>query len=280
MIWWLEGLGLMRRNLSRSLLLIMCWTLALLVAGLLGWAMENSLQLREALMGRVPAEVYVKPGDGAAAARVLDEVSRCRTLRLAGLLGTEAAAAEFRQGFGVDVVELLGENPFPVTVLLKVKASASPREVDGDMARLRRVPGVEGVHLDRALLGSLGTRLRQAGRAGLGVGLLLALLTVALLAAAVRSLARAWEGEARLLTLQGARTIHVVLPPAVALLLPALLSLGLAHAGHVALDSLLRGAGLPQASMLPVMFGGGLLPLLLALVLLKTRMKNMAQPLA
>lgn len=269
MIWFLEGLGLMRRNLSRGALLALCWTLALLVAGLLGWALENSLRLREALVERVPAEVYLAPEDGAAASRVLDELSRCRSLRLAGLLGREEAAAEFQQGFGVDVVELLGENPFPLTVLLKVRADADPLLLERELARLRQLPGVDGVHVDRALLGNLGLRLRQAGRAGMGLGLLLALLTVALLAAAVRSIARSWQAEARLLALQGARPLQVLLPPAVALLLPALVSALLAVWGGHVLDSLAVRMELPGFHLAPVLLTGGLLPLLFAFLLLR-----------
>jgi len=276
MIWLLEGLGLLRRSLSRTVLLVLCWTLALLVGGVLGWALEHSLQLREALVGRVPAEIYLKADDARAPARVMEELSRCQTLRLAGMLGREAAAREFQQGFGVDVVELLGENPFPPTVLLKVKADAAPDQLERELIRLRKVPGVEGVHVDRALLGSLGDQLRRMGRLAVGVGLLLALLTLGLLAAAVRSLTRSWHDVARLLALQGARPRHLALPPAVALLLPALLSLALAQGGQLALREAATRLDLPSIQLAPLLVGGGALPLVMALFLVWHRVKQFA----
>ena len=222
MIWLLEGLRLLARSRSRSLLLMLCWTLALALAVAAGWGWSNSPQLRQALTRRVPAECYLASVDAPVLARVHSALQAGSTLEWAGLLDAGQAAGEFRDGFGVDVVELLGENPFPPTVLLRVRAGADTAELDRDLGTLRQVEGVTGTYVDRRLLGDLGRQLRRLGRLILAAGALLSALTLALLAAAVRGLLRVWQAEASMLVLHGARPWQVALPPAVALTIPAL----------------------------------------------------------
>jgi len=197
-----------------------------------------------------------------------------RSLEFAGLLQPAAAAEEFRQGFDLDVVELLGENPFPPTVLLRVKPDVSLARLDAELATLAAVPGVTGVHVECELLGEVGGALRRAARVALAITSLLGLLTLALLVAAIRSLRRAWGGEAALLDLQGARPGQLALPVLLALLLPALAAAALAQAGLLGLDWLARDLGLGDLRPAPVwpLWVGGALPLLAAwLILLRRR---------
>lgn len=228
MIWWREALGLLARSRSRALLLALCWMLALVLAGALGWLWRNSSAVRESWTRRVPAECYLVSGDPALQRQVRDLLERSASLRWEGLVPAEQAAAEFREGFGLDVPALLGENPFPPTVRLQVRPGATLEEVDRDVARLAALPGVEGVHVERELLGQVGDTLRRAGRVALAVLILLAGLTLLLLVSALRSLQRSWAGEAALLAVQGARPWQLALPVWLALAAPAAVAWGLA----------------------------------------------------
>lgn len=229
MIWWWEALGLLGRSRSRALLLALCWMLALVLAGALGWLWRNSSAVRESWTRRVPAECYLESAEPALQERVRGVLASCGSLRWAGLVPVEQAAEEFRQGFGLDVPALLGENPFPPTLRLDVRPGAELAEVDRDLQRLAATPGVSGVFVERELLGQVGDTLRRAGRAALAVLALLSGLTLLLLVSALRSLQRSWAGEAALLAVQGARTWQRALPVWLALALPAALAWGLAQ---------------------------------------------------
>jgi cell division protein FtsX len=264
MIWLLEGLRLLGRSRARSLLLVLCWTLALTLAGLAGWAWRGSPQLRAALTRRVPAECYLADDGAATLAGVRAALAAGRGLEWAGLLDAGQAAGEFRAGFGVDVVELLGENPFPPTVLLRVRPEAGPAQLERELAALRRVPGVTGVYLDQRLLGELGRQLRRAGWLLLGTGALLALLTLGLLALAMRGLWREWQGVARLLALHGARPWQLAVPPLVALFGTALVAAALSWVLAGVLSNLMARLGLAGISQGWTLFVGAILPTLLS----------------
>ncbi len=277
MIWWTEALGLLARSRSRSLLLVLVWTLTLTLCGALGWTWRNSPRLREAWTSRVPAECYLEQADAPTLAAVRRTLANSRTLDWAGLLDPAQAAAEFHSGFDLDVVELLGENPFPTTVLLRVRPAAELAQLDRDLAALDALPGVSGVHVERELLGELGTGLRRAGRAALAVLALFILLTAALLAAALRSLQRAWAAEARLLAQQGVTPFTLCQPVLLALALPALLAAGLARLPLVLLEWLPGRLGLPGALPAPVwpLWLGALLPLAAGGLILWRRMRRL-----
>ncbi|MFA7332231.1 MAG: hypothetical protein WC326_14270 [Candidatus Delongbacteria bacterium] len=266
MIWWTEALGLLARSRSRSLLLVLVWTLTLTLCGALGWAWRNSPRLREAWTSRVPAECYLEQADAPTLDGVRRTLAGSRTLEWAGLLDPAQAAAEFRSGFDLDVVELLGENPFPTTVLLRVRPAAELAQLDRDLAALDALPGVSGVHVERELLGELGAGLRRAGRAALVLLLLISALTAALLAAALRSLRRAWRGEAVLLAFQGVRAGPLARPLLIALALPALAALlisWLLLAGLQRLPARLGLSGAVEAPLWPLLLGVAL-PLVVA----------------
>jgi len=243
-IWVREGLRLLARSPMRSVLLVLCWSLTLLLAGALGWGLRHSNQFRAALTGRVPAECYLAGEGGTADAAVRRFLEGSRTLAYTGRLSRAEAAAEFAAGFGVDVVALLGENPFPPTVLMRVRPGADPARLDEELARLAAVPGVEGVHVDRQLLGEVGRQLARMGRVLVAAAAVLALFTAALLAAAVRGLQRAYRAEAQLLVYEGARPWQLTLPPLVALLLPAMLTVLLVLTMSRAMFSTLQWIGL------------------------------------
>lgn len=277
MIWLWEALGLLVRSRSRTLLLVLCWTLALSLSGVMGWAWRNSPRLRDAWTRRVPAECYLERPTAATLDMLRRSLAESPSLEWAGVLDPERAAAEFRAGFDLDVVELLGENPFPTTVLLRVRPQAGLPQLDRDVAELKLLPGVSGVHVERELLGELGAGLRRAGQVALAAFLLFALLTAGLLAAALRSLQRGWRDEARLLALQGVSPGTLALPLLLALALPALLAAGLARLLLVLLEQLPGRLGLPE--MLPAPFWpiwlGALLPLAVGGLILLRRMRRL-----
>jgi cell division protein FtsX len=243
MIWWREALGLLGRSRSRTLLLALCWTLALALAGALGWLWRNSSAVRESWTRRVPAECYLESADPALQERVRELLATTSSLRWAGLVPAEQAADEFREGFGLDVPALLGENPFPPTVRLEVRPDAPLEEVDRDLARLAHAPGVSGVFVERELLGQVGDTLRRAGRAALAVLVLLSGLTLLLLVSALRSLQRSWAGEAALLAVQGARPWQLALPVWLALAMPAAVAWGLSWGALSVIAGLLQQVG-------------------------------------
>jgi hypothetical protein len=275
MIWLLEGLRLLLRSRSRSALLVLCWSLTLLAAGALGWVLGNSRQFRSALAGRVPAECYLDQEDEGVREAVRRVLAAGTALEWAGYLDRAAAAAEFEAGFGVDVRALLGENPFPPTVLLRVRPEASAAELERHLGQLEELPGVSGTHVDRQLLGDLGRQMRRLGIIVLGAGLLLAALTAGLLAAAVRSLDRAFQGEAALLVRQGARPWQLFLPPATALVLPAAATALVALALLRFLGGLADRLDLPAAGSAPGSLASGIaLPLALGLLHLARRARR------
>ncbi len=264
MIWLKEGFRLLGQSGLRAILLIVVTTVLMLLARVTEWAWLNSRELRRAWQENLIVELYLT---GSAEVEAIEElVSAGRAFDWDGLLNEATAAEEFEEGFGLDVVELLGHNPFPRTVRLSLKPEGSRDTWEAELEALSNLPGVESVYADPLLLQAGGRGLRLALGGSILLLFLLLGLSLVVLRALGRSIERRWRDTALLLDLQGCQPLLARVPPAMAISLPIVLA---------ALVSLLIPEGLARLfdlpayeGLLPLSLLLGLAPLLLLLRLL------------
>lgn len=220
MIWFREGLRLLAASRLRSLALFLVWFLLFSLIQLLEWSWANSGELRRSWQNRLIVELYLTEGAEPEALRAAAEEGG--VFQWNGMLAQQQAAEEFEASFGMDVLELLGRNPFPRTALLTLDPGRSREEWAPRLDELSSRPDVAGLWADPLLLRQGGRGLRAFMATALGTLILLLLLAAFLMRAMWRGVERSWKETGGLLELSGAPRLRRRLPPALALTLPAL----------------------------------------------------------
>ncbi len=264
MIWLKEGFRLLGQSGLRAILLMIVTTMLMLLARVTEWAWLNSSDLRRAWQENLIVELYLTVN---ADVEVIEErVGIGRAFAWEGLLNESTAAEEFEAGFGLNIVELLGHNPFPRTVRLSLKPEGSRDTWEAELDALSHLPGVESVYADPLLLRAGGRGLRFALGGSILILLLLLGLSLVVLRALGRSIERRWRDTALLLDLQGCQPLLARVPPAIAICLPTVLA---ALVSLLIPGSLVSVLELPAyEGLLPLSLLLGLAPLLLLLRLL------------
>jgi cell division transport system permease protein len=107
----------------------------------------------------------------------------------------------------------LGENPFPASFEVQVKASdRAPAPFKRIVDRYKKMSGVEEVHYTAEWLQELDGFLRLLGRIGGGIGCLLAVAVITIVASAIRLHLHSRAEEVEVMRLMGATHAFIIVP--------------------------------------------------------------------
>lgn len=155
--------------------------IAIALPGGLHTLVENVRSLSGAWDGSASLSLFLDPKvNEEAAAELSRKLGAWPEVGATRVIGRNEALAEFRRlsGFG-EALDLLGENPLPVVILLQPSLSVSTPEASAALAdRLGRLPEVELAQLDLEWVRRLHAMTRTAER---GIWVLVALLSLAVL---------------------------------------------------------------------------------------------------
>lgn len=212
-----EGLRLLGRSRSRTVLLVLLLGLAGFLLAQTVLVAANSRLALGVWLRRLPVDVLLsESGEALDEAVWRERIDGLPTLDWGRRLSREQASAEFAEAFGRPLEELVGENPFPAALELRLKADADPGAVEADLATLESWPEVADAAYDAELGARLAERLRALGL-GLGGGALgLLLISLLLVRRGLASQLAAWAPEMRLLALAGAPPARLRAPVLVA----------------------------------------------------------------
>lgn len=187
--------------------------LALVVLGSLLLIAWNAQRLLGQLASAAELSVYLRDDASSEQRGALETViARSGVASRTEYVSKAQAMARFRTRFAdlAPVADSLGDNPFPASLEVQIRPSASHEtEVAPLVQNVAAMPGVDDVRYDREWLGRLGSLLRTAGIAGLTLALLMAVAAGVTVAAVVRLglLARAEEIE--IMALVGAPLVFI-----------------------------------------------------------------------
>ncbi len=190
---------------SMSLVAISALTLAALAAGAFGLAWRNGGAWNQRLGTRLEVVAFLKPGLAPiaveAAAGALRSLSGVAS---AELVSPEQAATELRKDEDLrQVFDALGENPLPHSLRLRLKEPSSAALSDVG-ARAAKVEGVEAVDDGQDASKELLRALGVARAVLFGLGALLGLSALLIVASVTRLTAHARREELQLMRLVGA----------------------------------------------------------------------------
>lgn len=227
-----EVLHILRRSRTSAGLLMLgmglFWVLLFELLLLSG----SSRLLMSGAFRQVPADLYLTAtageGDRKRISALVDSLDQLEWSRL---VSPEAAAVEFREAFGQDPVALLGENPFPWSIEVRLPLGGDLQRMQAQLDWLAADPAVEEVRTSGSLLDRVARRLRLVATWLSGSLLAILGINALLLKLAWRSILRHWSREMRVMALLGASPARIRAPLLVTAalqgLLPALAAWGL-----------------------------------------------------
>jgi len=142
-------------------------------------------------------------------------VSRDPAVAGVEFVSREQALATFRAQFPSEerLLNGLGENPFPASLVIKVSAAYRSSEAVGALVqKLKVLPEVDEVVYSRDWIENLAASLRYLEMLGLGVGAVLAVAMVTILANTIRLTLYARREEVQILRLIGATAGFIKTP--------------------------------------------------------------------
>jgi cell division transport system permease protein len=155
--------------------------IAIALPGGLHTLVNNVRSLSGAWDGSASLSLFLQPKmDEAGAKALAEKLATWREVGTTRVIGRQEALAEFRRlsGFG-EALDLLGENPLPVVILLQPSlGSSSPEAAAALSDRLGQLPEVELAQLDLQWVRRLHAMTRTAER---GIWVLAGLLSLAVL---------------------------------------------------------------------------------------------------
>lgn len=170
------------RNISIiGLLTIGSMTLTLILIGLTvhGYVIVESW--RAGLKGRFEIEAFLIPGtDSTTALNLSDHIAKKKLVRSVKFISQVEAAKRFEEQFGEDILDLLGQNPLPKSLIITLKDDADPATTWEKIALdISAFESVDEVIYDGEILARMDKFYRSTGLiAGSGVlGLLVISIT-------------------------------------------------------------------------------------------------------
>ncbi len=218
MIWLKEGFRLLFSSGTRAIVLVGAWLLLFSLACILSWAWNNSAKIKRFWQDQQVVELYLKPG--VQPASMLALVDSLEIFEWDGVLNPEEASLEFESAFGLRVGELLGYNPFPITVLLRLKPEADEQRWVNARIVLAKQPRLAGFYADPLLFNQLAGKFRLLLFVLSSVFLLVLALNLLLLRSLYRSISRNWLPVRGVLILAGAPPLVQLLPLWLSLFIP------------------------------------------------------------
>jgi len=179
----ISSLGRLRRQWLGSIMTAAAIGIALALPAAFVVAMDNLESALDGWQGAPRASVFLDTGTEAA--QYPDIAERIRALdgiRGVRLITPDQALTEYRQSSGVsDPLALLDSNPLPAVVLAELSGGLAPGAVDRLADRLRALPAVDDLRLDRDWMARLAAIIELGNRATALVALLLGLTVILVL---------------------------------------------------------------------------------------------------
>jgi cell division transport system permease protein len=211
-----EAADNIRANRTTTVIALATTTFTMLGMGvflLLYLNLQNALgSLRE----EIKVTMYLKDAVSfQALADLKAHVSRESAVTGIEFVSREQALAAFRAQFPSEerLLNGLGENPFPASLVVNVSpAYRSSEAVEALVRKLKTLPEVEEVLYSRDWIENLAAALRYLEMLGLGVGTVLAVAMVTILANTIRLTLYARREEIQILRLIGATAAFIKTP--------------------------------------------------------------------
>jgi cell division protein FtsX len=204
-----EAIYLLKRTLFKSLALVAVLVVAGFLLAQLSALLHHPSLTDYLWLDQVPVEIYLEPNSPELEA-LLARIDTVPELDLMEILSADDAAQSFNEDFGLEVEELLGENPFPLT--LRCKLTAGSNRLDAPRIVENLTKGRADYFVDVELFEGIGQRARGLLIAlclGIGLAFLLLLVMLRLGTKAERS---AYRLERALLKESGATSWQTMLP--------------------------------------------------------------------
>ena len=187
---------------------VVSMSLTLVLFGAFGVAILNVQEAVERAGDELTLSAWLAPEvDGGTRARLAADAARIDGVQAVEAVSPEMALARFPEQTGVaaGVEELLGANPLPASLDVRLRAeSRSPEAVAKVRDALARLPGVSDVSSGDDWVAGYARAMAFVHSAALGVGAVLALATLVIVASTVRLALRERRDELEILSLVGA----------------------------------------------------------------------------
>ncbi|MFH0765096.1 MAG: permease-like cell division protein FtsX [Calditrichota bacterium] len=153
-----------------GLLSLLSLTILLTLVGLAARGYLVIESWRAGMLGRFEIEAFLNPDiSEAQVQRMTGSIRQWQEVQTVTYISQAAAAERFRQLFDRDVIDLLGANPLPPSLILTLKKSADPASAWERIANsLKKISGVEEVVYQGEMLADLNRFFRSAWRTAAG----------------------------------------------------------------------------------------------------------------
>ncbi|HDQ44912.1 MAG TPA: ABC transporter permease [bacterium] len=206
------------RGLSRArvatVITVSTVAVTLTLAGLFFFLMVNIGQTLGNLRSRIYLEAFLNDGLAAEAVRSLEEkIRRDSAVESILYISKEAALQRFQEEFGEDIQELIGENPLPASLQIRIHTQkGSVEEIEKIAAAVQIMDGVDEVVYHKNLI----RLVREYGliilAVGLGLFILLLFSSVFLIANTIRLTIHAQTRNIEVMKLVGATKAFIRRP--------------------------------------------------------------------
>ncbi|KAF0279552.1 ABC transporter permease [Spiribacter aquaticus] len=179
----ISSLGRLRRQWLGSVMTAAAIGIALALPAAFVVAMDNLESAMDGWQGAPRASVFLDTGTAADQyATIAARIDGLNGIRGVRLITPDEALTEYRQSSGVsDPLAMLDANPLPAVVVAELAARLGPESVDRLVGRLRALPAVANLRLDRDWMARLAAIIDLGNRITTLVALLLGLTVILVL---------------------------------------------------------------------------------------------------
>ena len=182
------SLGRLRLTPAGSLMTAAAIGIALALPAAFLVAMDNLESVMEGWGGSPRASVFLdSPIEAREQTETAERIHRLEGIEAVRLITPDEALAEYRDSSGMDAaLTLLEDNPLPAVVVAELAAGGRSADIDRLVTRIRELPSVDSLRLDREWLQRLDAIIELGNRATALVALLLGLTVVLVLFNTIR----------------------------------------------------------------------------------------------
>lgn len=183
-----EGLSGFRRTKLATTGSILTVAIALLLLGLFHVVSSNTARLISGIKAKIELEVFlVEPASRERIAGIERELLAIDGVERVKFISKEEAARIFREEFGEDILRVLEFNPLPpsFTVYLREESRTAEKTKEVD-AQIRLINGTDTVLYRKELLEFIERRTETLNMVALGLGSILAISAIFLIANTIR----------------------------------------------------------------------------------------------
>uniref|UniRef100_Q3AT75 Cell division protein FtsX n=1 Tax=Chlorobium chlorochromatii (strain CaD3) TaxID=340177 RepID=Q3AT75_CHLCH len=221
--------GLGRAKLPATLTVIISF-FALVLLGLFGSVSLSFFEVLQELRSRVEVEVFV--ADSLSEPQMMEASARIKELRgvqEVRVISKDEAATLFQRDFGEDIVRILGSNPLPRSLKVKLQPEyATPKQLNHMVPIFRSIVPESDIRYNQSFLGQVEENARLFTIITGGTGLLISFATIVLVGYTIRLAMYARKEKIRTMRLVGATAWFIGAPYVIEGALQGLLAGGLA----------------------------------------------------